>query len=222
MGLFSSKPKMSVRDWCENFYSNAIFANIRNVDPWQVFCDLAYEQIVQADNSFSQVQSSIFASQLLALRLEVTGIAWFIHENENFSPLHNELTRKYLQLHDYGELWDIMAIYNEAVARSAAGGIDTSSRQGSAKIASINLKRIEHFKKWSGSVSEPKDAARAANRIECQTGWKTGRTPVYLSFALTNQLDCDVNQEAREVVLSLINGFFDGASQELRSVKIVA
>jgi hypothetical protein len=222
MGLFNKKVKMSTQNWCENFYSSAVFSTIRDVDLSQTFSDTAFQQLVQADPTISAVDSSEFADQLLALRLEVIGIAWFIHVKEDFSPLQSECTRLYLLKHRREVLWDMMEAYNQSVAKSSTGGIDSATRKGQAEIAFLDSMRINLFDKWATKVSDPKDAARAANRVGCQLSWKSERTPVYLSFALTDQLKCEINDEARMIIRGIIHGFFDGASEDLRNVKIIS
>ena len=223
MGLFDQKPKMSVQEWCEHFYGNYVFASpIGGAHPWQIFCNSARDQVAQADPSFSEVDDVALSDQLLALHLEVIGIAWILLVKDDLSSKQSECTRLYLLNHNQERFWEMMEPYNQAVAKATVGGSDSSTRKGRAHITFINSMRTQLFDKWVAMVSDPKDAARPANRIGSDVPWKSHKTHVYLSFALTDQLQCEVNEEARKGLMAVIHGFFDGASEELRKVKIVS
>ena len=223
MGLFDRKPKISVQEWCENFYNNQVFSSpIGGADPWQLFCTSVRDQITQSDPTFSEVDAVALYDQLLALRLEVIGIAWVLGVKDDLSPKQSESTRLYLLNHNRERFWDMMEPFNQAVAKATVGGSDPSTRTGRAHITFMNSMRTQLFDKWIGTVSDGKDAARAANRIGSNVPWKSYKTHIYLSFALTDQLHCEVNEEARDGLIAVIGGFFDGASEELRKVKIVS
>ena len=223
MGLFDRKSKMSVQEWCEHFYSNYVFAPfIGKADPWQLFCNSNRDQVAQADPSFSKVDEAALSDQLLALRLEVIGIAWTLRVKDNLAHKQSESTRLYLQNYNQERFWEMMEPYNQAVAKATVGRSDSSTRTGRAHITFMNLMRTQLFNKWTTMVSDPKDAARPANRIGSDVPWKAHKTHVYLSFALTDQLQCEVNEEARKGLMAVIQGFFDGASEELQKVKIVS
>jgi hypothetical protein len=221
MGLFDRKPKMSVQDWCEHFYSNYVFASpIGGADPWQLFCNSARDQVAQSDPTFSDVDAVILSDQLLALRLEVIGIAWILRVKDDLSPKQSECTRLYLLNRNQESFWEMMEPYNQAVAKATVGGSNSST--GRANITFMNSMRKQLFDKWTAMVSDPKDAARPANRFGSDVPWKSHKTHVYLSFALTDQLHCELNEEARKVLMAVIQGLFDGASEELLKVKIVS
>lgn len=223
MGLFDRKPKVTVQQWCDEFYSGSVFvSSIGGADPWQVFCNTVRDQVAQADSAVSQLDDKILSDQLLALRLEVVGIAWMVHVKDAFSPKQSQCTQEYLASHNQDKYWDMMEPYNQAVAKAAVGGSDGSTAAGRAHITFMNSMRTQLFGKWKTTVSDPKHAARAANRIGSDVSWKAQKTHVYLSFALTDQLQCKVNEEARRTLMAVIHGFFDGASEELKKVKIVS
>lgn len=223
MGLFDRKPRMSTQEWCEYFYSNYVFAPpISEVDPWRAFCESAHRQILRADATFSAVDVSDLSDQLLALRLEVIGIAWLFRVKDDLSPKQSECTRLHLLKHNREHLWDMMEPYNQAVAKSTVGGSDPSTGTGRAHITFINSMRADLFDKWVTKVTDPKDAARPANRFGSNVPWKSKKTHIYLSYALTDQLQCEVNDEARTGMMAIIQGFFDGTSEELQKVKIIS
>jgi len=223
MGLFNRNPKVTVQQWCDEFYNKYVFAlPIGGANPWQVFCRSVRDQVVQADPAFSGVDEQILSDQLLALRLEVVGIAWMIRVKDEFSPKQSQCTQEYLANHNQDQYWEMMEPYNQAVAKAAVGGSDGSTAAGRAHITFMNSMRMQLFDKWVTTVSDPKHAARAANRIGTEVPGKGQKTHVYLSFALTDQLQCEVNEEARGRLIATIHGFFEGASEELKKVKIVS
>lgn len=222
MGLFDRKPKMSVQEWCEHFYSSCVFAPaIGGQDPWQIFCNTARDQVARVDPSFAGVDDAALYEHLLAVRLEVVGVAWIVKLRDSLSPIQCECTRQYLWELDQERLWKLMDPYNQAVANAAVGGSNGDTAAGRAHIVFMNSMRIQLFEKWATLVSEPKDAARAANRFGSNVSWKSSRTHVYLSFELTRQLQCELNDRARPRLMAIIQGFFDGTCEELRRVKIV-
>jgi len=223
MGLFDRKSRMSTQEWCEYIYSNYVFAPpIREVDPWRVFCESVHRQVLRAAPTFSAVDVADLSDQLLALRLEVIGIAWLFRIKDDLSPKQSECTRLHLLKHNREGLWDMMEPYNQAVAKSTVGGSDHATRTGRAHITFINSMRADLFDKWVAKVSDPKDAARSANRFGSNVPWKSQKTHIYLSYALTDQLQCEVNDEARTGMMAIIQGFFDGTSEELQKVKIIS
>ena len=223
MGLFDRKPRMSTQEWCEYFYSNYVFAPpIREVDPWRVLCESAHRQVLRADPTFSAIDVSDLSDQLLALRLEVIGIAWLFRIKDDLSPKQSECTRLHLLKQNREDLWDMMEPYNQAVAKSTERGSDPATRTGRARITFMNSMRADLFDKWVVKVSDPKDAARPVNRFGSNVPWKFQKTHVYLSYALTDQLQCEVNEEARTGMMAIIQGFFDGTSEELQKVKIIS
>lgn len=223
MGLFDRKQKMAVQQWCNEFYSNSVFApSIRSTDPWEMFCSTVRDQVAQLDPAVLGIDDQKLSDQLLALRLEVVGIAWMIRLKDDFSPKQSEYTQSYLASHKLGQYWEMMEPYNQAVAKAAISGSDSSTATGLAHITFINSMRMQLFKKWISTVSDPKHAARAANRFGTDVSWKSQKTHIYLSFALTRQLQCEINDEARGSLIAVIEGFFNGASEELDRVKIVS
>jgi len=222
MGLFSRKRKVSTEEFCTEFYDKSIFSpDLDGVDPWEVFCETSYKSIAEADPTFGQVDISALISELRALRLEVFGIAWLHHVNDKFAPDQSEFTKLYLEKHGLADIWESMENYNQATARSAKGGNDPNSRRGRGYITYLNQFRLILFEKWVKLGYDPKAVARASNRLGSETPWKSTRVHTYLAFALTDKLDCKVNDEAIFRISAIIQGFYEGASESIKEVKIV-
>jgi hypothetical protein len=223
MGLFSSKREVSTEEFCRDYYDNSIFeADLRGLDPWEAFCQSSYKMILEADPQFQTVDFSAFASELRALRLEVFSTAWLHSFKDRFAPYQSEFTKQYLENHSISEVWEQMGDYNQAVARSTAGNFDPNSRSGRAALATMDKARADKFEHWINMGYDPDTVARVANRTDSDYAVKSSRLYVYLSFALTDRLNCDVNEEARGRLISIIRGFYEGAKESLKEVKITA
>lgn len=229
MGLFSRKRRMSTQEWCEDFYYKGVFGEpIGDVQLWRVFGEASHRTLQRYDPSFSAVDVMSLSVELLALHLEVIGIAWLFRVKDDLWPVQSEFTRLYLLKHDCNPLWDRMEPYNQAVAKSAVGGSDPATGKGRANITFMNTMRADLFDKWfeespqAEAEARAKAVARAANRFGSNVSWKSNMAHNYLSFALTDQLQCDVTKEARTGMMAIIQGFFDGAIQELKKVKITS
>lgn len=222
MGLFSRKRKISTIEFCTEFYNQSIFSpDIGGMDPWKTFCETFYKSIAEVDPAFGKVDISALISELRALRLEVFGIAWLHHVNDKFAPGQSEFTKHYLEENRIADIWESMENYNQATARSTTGAHDPNSRIGRGNLVYLNQRRVELFDEWSKLGYDPKAVARMANRLGSDTAWKTNRVHVYLSFALTDQLKCEVNDEARPRILAIIQGFYEGSSESIKEVKIM-
>lgn len=221
MGLFDRKPKVSIKQWCHEFYGSSIFAPpAGGADLWETFCACVRKRVSEADPAILSVDRQVLSDQLLSLRLEVIGVAWMMRVKDDFSPKQSQTTHEYLADHNHHRFWDMMEPYNQAVAKATVGGVDGRTPAGRAQIAFLNSMRAQLFDKWSANAPA-EHAARAANRFGSEVPWKSQRTHTYLSFGLTDQLKCDVNEEARIRLMAVIQGFFNGASESLDTVKIV-
>lgn len=223
MGLFSRKPKISIELYCRDFYDQYVFGpEIGEVKPWPLICETDYKFIVEADATFQEVDLALFTSELRILWFEVVGIAWFHHVKEEFAPVQSEFTKRYLHERDEDEIWISMEGYNQATARSAWGGRDSSSRLGRGRRTYLNVRRARLFDLWVSRGLDPVSVARAANRLGSKPEWKSHRVHNYLSFALTDRLSCKVNEEGRFRIMVRIEGLYRGASESIRKVKIVS
>ncbi len=221
MGIFSRKRKVLIGEFCREFYDKAIFApKIAGSDPWKLFCESCYKFIKEDDHTFGQVDLSSFTLELLAIRLEVFGVAWLHHVNDKFAPRQSEFTKSYLEELEHTDIWKSMGNYNQAIARSTTGDLDPNSKSDRAYNTFLNSLRVDFFNKWSvGYDSEA--VARAANRLESFRRWKSMGVHSYLSIALTDQLLCEVNDEAIYRITVIIQGFYNGAWESIKEVKII-
>ena len=222
MNWFSSKPKLSAEVFLRGFYDTNLFpeSDIGGAF-WESFCRGAQNTVAQCDPAFSNVDATLLRDEMLALRFEVIGIAWLHRVKDRFAPGHSDFTCRYLEERGQSAVWERMEPYNQAVARSTSGGHDPKTRSGRGYLTFLNSMRTQLFDEWVRKGFDPKIAARAANRIGSESPWKANRTHSYLSFALTDRLSAEVNHAARLAILTLISGFYNGASDEIAKVKII-
>ena len=223
MSLFSKKRKASTEEFCKEFYDQYVFApEISGSDPWQLFCETNYRLIAEADPSFRRTDLTLFMSELRAVRLEIFSLAWQHYLKDKYAPSQSHFTKHYLEVLSDEDIWSSMETYNQAIARSTDGGHDPSTRSGRAHRVMMNELRMGKFKEWQNMGYDPVVVARAANRLGSGPAWKSRRVHTYISFALTDQLQCEITEEARYGIIATIQGFYDGSSESLRTVKIVA
>jgi hypothetical protein len=184
-------------------------------------CETYHKSIAEVSPTFTQVSLSAFASELKPLWLEVIGIAWLHHVNDTFAPCQSEFTKRYLEEHGVANIWESMEHYNQATARSTTGGNDPSTGMGRASNTYWNQMRIQIFEKWVKLGYDEEAVARAANRLGSDAQWKSSRVHTYLAFALTDKLGCEVNDDVIFRISAFIQGFYEGASEALKEVKIV-
>jgi len=223
MGLFTQKRTATTVEFCSAFYDEAFYSVVGGVDMWKVFAEKSHQMIAEADSHFKQVNFPAFISELQALRLEVFGVAWLHCVKDKFAPSQSAFTKLYCEEHGRADIWEMMVNYNQAIARATAdhGGRDPNRRMDRAQIVFVNNMRASLFDKWIALGYDPESVARAANRIFCENPWKSYRTHMYLSVVLTDQLKCEINEEARSRVIAVIQGFYAGAAEAIREVTIV-
>jgi len=220
MGFFLYKSKISTDNFCKNIYDQLVFApELRGVDLWKVMCETNYKMITDADPQFRKVDIEDLTSEMRALYLEVVGLAWLHHVKDKFAPIQSEFTKQYLKDKGVSELWQTMEDYNQATARATTSGYNPNSRTGRAGITFLNQVRANLFDEWYKLGYSADASTRAANRFGSKQVWKAVLT--CLSVTLTKRLGYEVNDDARMKIIFIIQGFFDGASESIKSVKIV-
>jgi hypothetical protein len=221
MGIFSSKQKISTEDFCRNFYEQFVFApELRGVTLWNVMCETDYKLIADADPHFRKVDIDDWKLEMQALYLEVVALAWLHNLKDKFAPIQSDFTKHYLEEKGVDDVWQLMGDYNQAIARASASGYNPNHRIGRAGITMLNLTRVSLAKEWNQLGYSLDAIGRAANRFGSQAVWRAVLTS--LSFTLTKRLEYEANDEARLIIIAIIQGFYDGASEAIKGVKIVS
>jgi hypothetical protein len=90
-------------------------------------------------------------------------------------------------------------------------------------LSSINTKRVDLFGKYADPGYDTKCIARALNRIGTDRHWeKLSKTLGFLALNLCARLNCDLNDEARFILIATLKGFYEGNEQSFKEIKIIS
>jgi hypothetical protein len=209
MGLFSRKPKISIYEFCREFYDTQIFhAMIGGIDAWSAFLETVFNSVVEADQSFAVIDQAVFQREMTALRMELFGLAWsHKFERLEFTLGQSSYTQRYLEENGRLDIWDIMGEYNKAIAQST----ELSDRW--AKV------RDEWAKQEGDSFS---NVARIVNRWDADIRRNDCILVKRLAAKLADRLGCDINLDSEALfrLQAVIFGFYNGAKEAIESVNL--
>lgn len=210
--------KVRVQNFFQDFYNSQVFHPVIAGDDlkWS-YIDEVYDSIIEKDKAFHLVDKNIFRKEMMALRMEMIGLA-FSHNIKNKELLLSQslFTKKYLENNNEPELWDIMGEYNKGVAMS----MDYSKNE-----REISLNNVRRASLYDGYVHNYPDMdkyciARVCNRDGSEDAWKKQYTIMRLTARFCDRADCDEKiDETLTVVSSVIWGFYQGAKDAIKSVK---
>jgi hypothetical protein len=220
MGLFSRKQKVNIFDFCQDLYDSKIFYPIiAGQDFKWLYIDTAYNKIIEIDKLFNSVDRSIFRKEMMAVRMEVIGLA-FKHQIKNKEILLNQslFTRDYLIKNAESELWEIMGDYNKVIAMSSTKGANKFT------IDMINSVRAslfeEYMKKYFKDDMDGDCVSYICNREACDVAWKQQVTARQLTYRLEDRVGCSeyISLDIIMPILTLIWGFYHGAKEAINLV----
>jgi hypothetical protein len=239
MGFLSRKPKISIEEFCQQFYASQIFhPTIAGEDVWAGFLGIAFKSVVEVDQSFAVIDPTVFKREMTALRIELFGLAWgHKFKQERFTIPQSIYTRQYLERNRKLKIWDIMGEYNQAIAQSTTmteTGEQVEGRIARARGTSLNLSRAKMFDRWAeaniGDLSAPTKkekilancVARVANRIGADIKRSDCILVKRLAARLADRLGCDINLgfEALLRLGAVIFGLYEGAMKATKSVNL--
>jgi len=242
MRLFKRKPRVTIEQLCQEFYDTHIFnASIRGIDVWKLFCQTAFDSIVEADQSFAATDRDTFQVEMTALRMELFALAWMRRfKREGLAVSQSLFTKCYLEEKGNLAIWDTMGEYNQAVARSATTtetGQQVAGPLGRGQVAFLNSLRFGVFKKWAqksedavGDRTQGEEreellngVARVANRIGADIKRRNGILVKLLTARAADRLGCEVTLSFGALfrLAALIQGFYQGASEAIAEVDLV-
>ena len=234
MGLFKSKPKISIEESCKQFYDSQIFhAIIAGTDFWSDFLDTVSKSVAEADQSFSLVDPSVFQREMTALRMELFGLAWsHKFKREEFTLPQSFFTKRYLEENGRLDIWDIMGGYNQAIARSAVTTAN-GEQMDAWSVTQINKLRADMFYKWAETnigdrpmtkedKAHAKCVARVASRIRADIRRADCIAVKLLAARLADCLECNISLKTEAIfrLETAIFGFYIGAEEYLKSVNL--
>ena len=231
MGLLSRKPKISIEDFCQQFYDSQIFhATIAGIDAWSSFLETAFKSVSEVDQSFAKIDKTAFQREMTAIRLELFGLAWGHKFKKEKSTIPQSLfTKSYLEENENLQIWDIMGEYNKAIASSSVE-IASGERAHRGWAAFMNQMRFDICEKWAKAnivdlnnitqdeQEQMKCVARAINRLGTEVAWEKGITTQFLTARLADRLGCNENlkSEALFRLAAVIHGLYQGAMEAIK------
>ncbi len=143
------------------------------------FYATVFASVGDADRSFRDVELDAFAREVVALRLELFGLA-LTHQlgwqRASHSLQELSVTRDFLFERGEERLWSIMGDYNRAIADAA---MRTTHRRIDRGRLLISL-RLELFERWPASLVPQECVARYANRYDTLRCWLQGQALIHL------------------------------------------
>ncbi len=235
MGLLSRKPKVTIEEYCQQFYDSQIFcAIIGGEDVWSGFLETVFKSVAEVDQSFAIIDLAVFKREMTALRLELFGLAWvYKFPHERFAIPQSTFTRQYLERNGKLEIWDIMGEYNKAFAQSAflkKTGEEMEGRARRARITFVNQFRWGIFEKWAeANIGDPSAPTEEENMLANCVARVVSRMLVdkrnlvmLLTARLADRLSCDPNLSAVALLRlgGVILALYEGTMEAIKSVNL--
>ncbi len=216
MSLFSIKPKISLENFCQDFYDNYILNQVvEKVDLSSVFPEYVKKTITEADGVFVNIDSQKFADEIVILRFELFALAWLHKYRDRSAVAQSIFTRKYLNDKKRDDIWDAMEHYNQAIAHSVTA------------TPFIIRMRMDLYDVYCEKGYDSKCVARVLNRMFSEKAWNIKNTSYFLILALCHRLGLGYgskylgpNEKAQLELHVFIHGLYDGAKQSCEEVKI--
>ena len=226
------KPKNNIEEFCQEFYDSQIFHTpvIAGKDITSLWWETVYDNVVEADHSFANIDPTLFRREMTAIRLEMFSMALANKfKNEKHCISQSIFTRLYLEKNEKLELWDIMGEYNQAIAQSLTMTAD-GKQMGAGRLAQADKSRADMFYRWcKDNIADPQNiteqekgilkcVAHAANRVGADVKRNDCILVRRLAARLASRLGCDINLK-REALFGLgtaIFGLYKGAEEAIR------
>jgi hypothetical protein len=237
MGLLGREPKISIEEFCREFYDAQIFRPIiAGTDVGSVFLETVFNSVVEADQSFAEIDKAVFWQEMTAIRLELFGLAWgHRFKQDKFTIPQSVFTRHYLEDNEKFGIWDIMGEYNQAIAESITM-TESGGQMDAWQVAKANKARADMFDKWAdANIGDPSDpteqeeilancVARVANRIGADIRRNDCILVKRLTARLAERLGCSTNLNAEALFRlgAVIFGLYQGAKETMKSVNLQA
>lgn len=214
MGLFSRKPKISIEEFCREFYDTQIFYRITGTDVGSIYFEAVFNSIVEADQSFAVIDKAVFQREMTALHMELFSLAW-MHKfkRAEYAMPQSIFTKIYLKKERKLYIWKIMAAYNQA---------NLVDRTEWELLPIAEAKSVASLVWWAAAAKDPECVFRAKNCIGTHESWKKGMLLATLTDRLAARLGCreDLESEALFRLREVIFGFYNGAKEAIKSVNL--
>lgn len=221
------KKKVSVEDFCRDFYDNQILnPKIGDMEVGSAFSDVVIKEVVEVDPTFNKVDKQQLANELIIIRFELFALAWthkFI-SGENVVA-QSAFTKKYLHEKGKNDIWSGMEPYNNMIDSVTLHWLTS---QGKMNLSfnynmreDLTAKNIEVAKKLG--IENDDSIARVNHRLWSENAWRQKLMLGPLVFTFCEQLGINANSLAEEAQFRLavvIRGLYEGAQYSWKDVKI--
>jgi len=216
MDLFSSKRSIVALDWWKEFDSSSISAISES------FFDSYINVTLNTLENHESINKSLYKKELLSVRYELICLAHqHLSKDEQTLSLENGL-KSYCINNQMENVYDGMAKYNGFIANVASKWVNPDGTDnGEVKMQLLNMKRMDFFNKYASTSTDLqllKLVARIGNRL--QTFDATKNNFLFLSLANFLMKHTEVDKINGNKVAGVLFGFYSGASQALKKVKI--
>lgn len=240
-----SKRKLTTQNVYREYFESQIFSPAVNdeASPAYFFADASI-WLEATDASFKGVDFDIFLKEMIAVNIELFGLAWLNHNYdlnkelsmpESFFPKEIAFTKQYLQDTGRGDIWERMRFYNDAIAKTLA---EETVGENWGRLRDISKAvRDEDYEelkeKWL--VEQGRDLTRLFSRCttdsECierlvirflAVPCDMSRITVLsqkLSLTLTERLGRDLKQAGLLALQRVIVGLYENAVNYLDAVR---
>jgi len=226
-----SKPIIDTQQLCMDYYFSQIF----HESVVKTFLADARAEINAKDKAFAAVDSGEFNREVIALNIELFGLAW-LTENKDRVKMASEITCTKSVFakneHDKMLLWEGMGYYNlelfECLIRDPS--IDWGILRDFPELVSYYHKEFDLFdvsqaKFCSDITKNETDDAECALRLALRLvlgpldSQKLVVISQYLAMALVKKLKCNVNYSAMFAIQRIVIGMYINAERYLRCVQ---
>lgn len=224
MSFFSRKQKISLEDFCRDFYDNQILNPIiKGVNFGTVLPDYVIDKI---DPLFAHVDKQKLTEELMILRYELFALAW-THKfvSGKIVVAQSAFTKKYLNEKGGDGIWNGMEPYNKMIDSAT---LDWLTKLGKMNFGfnynmrkDLTAKNIEDAKEMGIDIDE--SIERVNNRLWSEPAWKQKIIIGPLVGTFCDRLGLSPNELNKGVGFRLavmFIGFYDGAQQSWGKVKI--
>jgi hypothetical protein len=227
MGIFSKKQKISLEEFCTDFYEkNILNPVVQGVNAGAVFVDTIKRNVVEVDDNFAKISAQKFSDEVTLLRFELFALAWLHQFGDKLAIVQSDFTKHYLHEKKRDDIWDNSESYNQAIARSTTLGKTPEKAFDRVFLGNRNKTIADLFDQYHAEGCDSKCVARVLNRMFTETAWKKGVAAGLLMFAFCDRLGFEANfeptKEAQFRLTAIIRGFYDGAKQAVSKIEIIS
>lgn len=235
LNLFRGKSKVDLEQLVNGYHlaqiSEPVILGIPiSPNDWRA----VFEYIKVVDPSLGKVNKNIFVQEMIALTLELFGLAW-IHHIQSEKPCIREamFTKAFLEENKLKKIWSAMSLYNRAIARAyeaMPAVVETDKRvlqplASEAKVYQSSKKfnrnlRQNFLKQYTIEGFDSACVKRIAYRLGTEDGLQGRPLFEILAEVFTQCIKCNLNVEGKFRIRCIAEGLYKSAQETIRSVDV--